>query len=60
MPIEVIGKKAIRYYVESQKRKLKFKPSEVKLHETLIDIEYSELSNERSEELKRIKGKRSK
>lgn len=25
MPIEVIGKKAIRYYVESQKRKLKFK-----------------------------------
>ena len=60
MPIEVIGKKAIRYYVESQKRKLKFKPFEVKLHETLIDIEYSELSNERSEELKRLKGKRSK
>ena len=56
MPIEVIGKKAIRYYVESQKRKLKFKPFEVKLHETLIDIEYSELSNERSEELKRLKG----
>ena len=55
MPIEVIGKKALKYYVDPQKRKYKYKPTEVEIHEKLIEYDFNEVSNERSEELRQNK-----
>lgn len=55
MPIEVIGKKALKYYVDPQKRKYKYKPTEVEIHEKLIEYDFNEASNERSEELRQNK-----
>lgn len=55
MPIEVIGKKALKYYFEPQKRKYKYKPLEVELHEKLIEYDLEESSKNRSEELRQKK-----
>lgn len=55
MPIEVIGKKALAYYLGNQKRKLKYTPPEATVHKELIKLDLEAVTAERNEELQQEK-----
>ena len=56
MPIEIIGKKAISYYINPQKRKFKYLMADIiKIHNFEVDEAYKEELALRKEEVKRNK-----
>lgn len=55
IPIEIIGKKAIKYYFEPQRRKYKYTPKEAEIHKKTIALELAENTEARREEIKQQK-----
>lgn len=52
MPIEQVAKKVFVYYFGTQKRKWQYKSTENRIHDSLIQIELDELTDNRNEELR--------